>query len=264
MSRMRTMELTEEQLRAFNEAGAVTIDTPLTAQQIADAAAAMDRLLPFQEGNCRVSRTCDYDDPAILDIIQHPFFEAVARRVLEANEVHFFQTAILNAYPEPGVPFRFWQHVDIQYRLSDIQASPKRILCSFFLWLTDVNERRAPMMVRPGSHILLADRREHDPEWNNGGPPCVAPVMLKDLPDLPFAPPIPLTAKAGQVSVLTTAAVHGASTNVDTQLRRNLVFTFTAAGVPIGLPPGEERQKREYHAHLRACLRPERAHIIPT
>ena len=28
------------------------------------------------------------------------------------------------------------------------------MICSYFLWLTDVNERRAPMMVRPGSHRL--------------------------------------------------------------------------------------------------------------
>nr|CAA9239492.1 hypothetical protein AVDCRST_MAG63-1361 [uncultured Armatimonadetes bacterium] len=259
------MGLTDEQARAFDEAGAVTIDTPLTARQIAAAAAAMDRLLPFREGNPRPSRTCDYDDPALLDIIQHPFFEAAARRALAADEVHFFQTAILNAYPEPGVPFRFWQHVDIQYRLSDFLARPRRILCSFFLWLSDVNERRAPMMVRPGSHLLLARLREDDPAWDagGGGPPAVAPVMLADLPPLPFAPPVPLTARAGQVSVLTTATVHGASTNVDTQPRRNLVFTFAAAGVTIGLPPGEERQKREYHALLRARLRPERAHIVP-
>jgi ectoine hydroxylase-related dioxygenase (phytanoyl-CoA dioxygenase family) len=256
------LELTEEQVQQFDEDGAITVDTPLTAQQIADAAAAMDRLLPFREGHYRVSRTCDYYDSAIVDIIQHPFFEAVACQVLKAERVHFFQTAILNAYPEPNVPFSFWQHVDIQYRLSDFQAVPKRIICSFFLWLTDVNEKRAPMMVRPGSHLLLAERNENDPIWD-GDVPQVAPRMQKDLPHLPYAPPIPLIAKAGQVSILTTATVHGASTNVDTELRRNLVFTFTAAGVPIGLPPGEERQKREYQHELRSRLRPERAHIIP-
>ena len=254
--------LTEEQVRCFDEAGAVTIETPLTPRQIADAAAAMDRLLPFRDGQFRVSRTCDYDDPALVDILQHPFFEAVAKRVLQAEQVHFFQTAILNAYPEPGLPFDFWQHVDIQFRLSDFEAVPKRILCSFFLWLTDVNEKRAPMMVRPGSHLLLARRREN--ETDAGTVARVAPMMLKDLPDLPFAEPIPLTAKAGQVSVLTTATVHGASTNVDTELRRNLVFTFTAADVPIGLPPEEERQKREYHKVLRERMRPERVHLLPT
>jgi hypothetical protein len=257
--------LTEEQVRQFDEVGAVTIDTPLTPQQIAAAAAAMDRLLPFQEGQCRVSRTCDYDDPALVEIMEHPFFEAVARQVLQAEQVHFFQTAILNAYPEPGATFSFWQHVDIRYRLSDFEAVPKRILCSFFLWLTDVNEKRAPMMVRPGSHRLLAQLRQNETAPDDKeGIPHVAPVMLKDLPDLPYAEPIPLTAKAGQVSVLTTATVHGASTNVDSELRRNLVFTFTAADVPIGLPSKEETQKWQYYEILRGRVRPERAHIIPT
>ena len=53
-------QLTDDQVRQFNEAGVVTIDTPLTTRQIADAAAAMDRLLPFREGNYRPSKTCDY------------------------------------------------------------------------------------------------------------------------------------------------------------------------------------------------------------
>jgi ectoine hydroxylase-related dioxygenase (phytanoyl-CoA dioxygenase family) len=254
--------MTDEEVRQFNEAGAVTIDTPLTTQEVADAAAALDRLLPFDGQNPRPSRTCDYYDPALVAIIQHPFFEETARRVLQAPHVHFFQTAILVAYPEPETPFSFWQHVDIQYRLRDFQAVPKNILCSFFLWLSDVNEKRAPMMVRPGSHLLLGDYREHDPDWE-GDPPRVAPVPLANLPTLPYADPIPLTATAGQVSVLTTATVHGASVNVDSEPRRNFVLTFTAADVTIALPAGEEAQKREYHRELRARLRPERTHIIP-
>jgi ectoine hydroxylase-related dioxygenase (phytanoyl-CoA dioxygenase family) len=256
------MTMTEEEVHQFNKVGAVTLNTPLTAQEIADAAAALDRLLPFDGRNPRPSRTCDYYDPALLAIIQHPFFEETARRVLGAPSVHFFQTAILVAYPEPNTPFSFWQHVDIQYRLRDFQAVPRNILCSFFLWLSDVNEKRAPMMVRPGSHLLLAEYRENDPAWE-GDPPRVAPVPLANLPALPYADPVPLTATAGQVSVLTTATVHGASVNVDSEPRRNFVLTFTATDVTIALPAGEEAQKREYHRELRARLRPERTHIIP-
>ena len=254
--------MTDEEVRQFNEAGVVTMNTPLTAQEVSDAAAALDQLLPFDGNNHRPSRTCDYYDPALVAVIQHPFFEETAQRVLAAQNVHFFQTAILSAYPEPDTPFSFWQHVDIQYRLRDFQAVPRNIVCSFFLWLTDVNEKRAPMMVRPGSHLLLGDYREHDPAWK-GDPPRVAPVPLANLPALPYADPVPLTATAGQVSVLTTATVHGASVNVDSEPRKNFVLTFTAADVTIALPPAEEAQKRDYHRNLRARLRPERAHIIP-
>ncbi|MDX1932488.1 MAG: phytanoyl-CoA dioxygenase family protein [Capsulimonadales bacterium] len=255
------MRLTDEQVSAFDEQGVVTVDTPLTEQEIADACAAMDRLLPFDGRNPRPSRTCDYFDPALVDLLQHPFFEEVARQVLRADRVFFFQTAILNAYPEPEKPFGFWQHVDLQYRRSDFESTPRNLLCSFFLWLTDVNEQRAPMMVRPGSHLLLADENEKDQDWP--AVPMVAPVPEANLPKLPYADPIPLVARAGQVSVLTTATVHGASVNVDTERRRNLVLTFHADSVTIGLPAGEEQQKRDYHRALRPLFRPERVGILP-
>jgi hypothetical protein len=257
----RSEMMTEEDVQQFNEAGCVTIDTPLTPQEIADASAAMDRLLPFREGHYRPSLTCSYDDPALVNLIQRPFFEETARRVLEAEKVRFFQTAIVTAYPQPNTPFSFWQHVDIQYTLSDFQATPKNILCSFFLWLTDVNEKRAPMMARPGSHLLIAEVNERNSERRNGPPP-VAPLPMEKLPDLPYSDPIPLTAKAGQVSVLTTSMVHGASVNVDDEPRKDFVLTFAAEGVTIGLPPAEEAQKRDYHRRLRPLVRPERLHIL--
>ena len=94
--------MTDQEVQQFHADGAVTIDTPLTAQEIADASAALDKVLPFHEGNYRPSLTCSYYDPALLDILQHPFFEEVARRALKAEQVRFFQTAILTAYPQPG------------------------------------------------------------------------------------------------------------------------------------------------------------------
>ena len=206
--------------------------------------------------------TCSYEDPVLLDIIQHPFFEEVAKFALEADEVEFFQTAITMAYPQPNTPFSFEQHVDIQYCLSDFQAIPRRMICSYFLWLSDVNDRRAPMMYRPGSHLLLAEAREHDPNLR-GVVPKVEVVAQANLPALNYAEAIPITAKAGQVSVLTTSTVHGASVNVDTEPRSVLVITFTPAGVTIGLPPNQEAQRLAYNQELRQHLRPNRVHIIP-
>lgn len=253
--------MTPEELRQFDEAGCATIDTPLTEQEIADAVAAFDRLLPFDGRNPRPSMTCSYTDPALVALTAHPFFEEAAKQALRAERVHFFQSAILTAYPEPGKPFSFWQHVDIQYRTADFEAVPRNIICSFFLWLTDVNEQRAPMMVRPGSHMLLAEKNQRDGVGSDI--PVVAPVPQSGLPDLPYAEPIPLIAKAGQVSVLTTATVHGASVNVDTQPRRNFVLTFIADSVTIGLSPDEKKQRMDYVNALRPLMRPERRHILP-
>jgi hypothetical protein len=261
--------LNDQELKQFDEDGAVTIDTPLTAQQVAAASTALDRLLPLptptegQKQRYRAALTCSYLDPEIVDIIQHPFFEEIAKQTLRTDKVHFFQTAITAAYPEPNTPWSFEQHVDIQYGLSEFQSVPRGIICSYFLWLTDVNEQRAPMMVRPGSHLQIAEEREQHPE-TRGAAPAVAPAPLSRLPALNYADPIPLVAKAGQVSVLTTATVHGASVNVDDAVRQNLVITFTAAGVSIGLPPHEEAQRLEYNRQLSQRLRPERTHIVPS
>ena len=178
--------ISAEQLRVFEERGAVTIDTPLTTKEIAAAAATIDELLPFkaaepgQAPRFRYGATCNYYEPALLDLIQHPFFEAVAKRVLRADAIRFFQTAIVASYPQPGSEFSYDQHTDIQYSLEDWAATPRRVVCSFFLWLTDVNKRRAPMMYRPGSHRLVAAARSADPllkrrdagspRHQNGGP----------------------------------------------------------------------------------------------
>ncbi len=256
--------LSATEIEQFTTAGVATIDTPLRASQLAAASAVFDALLPPPDaGRFRVGQTCSYFDQPLLDLIQHPFFEEVAKRVLNAESVEFFQTAIATTYPQPDTPFSFDQHVDIQYTLSDLRATPRRMVCSFFLWLTEVNERRAPLMFRPGSQWLIAAEREKD-EALRQQPPCVAGVSLAQLPALAYAEPMPLLARAGQVSVLTTSAIHGASVNIDDQPRQVMVITFNAAGVEIGLPESQATAKRQYDQALRPRLRPERAHIVST
>jgi hypothetical protein len=259
--------IVEEEVALFVERGAVTIDTPLDAGQIEAASTALETLLPFapsapgQEARYRYSATCNYYDAALLDLIQHPFFEEVAQRVLRAQAVRFFQTAILATYPQHGVEFSYDQHIDLQYTLSDLQATPRRVVCTFFLWLTDVNEQRAPMMYRPASHQLLAREWEIWPELK-GEIPRVIGIPLSDLPAFDYAEPQPLLASAGQVTVLSTAMVHGASLNVDVASREVLVMTFTAADVKVALPAAQQEVKDLYAAELRKRLRPERVHLV--
>ena len=256
--------ITEQEIQQFSDVGAVTIDTPLTQQQLTTASAVFDRLLPGpgEKPRYRVSTTCTFYDPELLDIIQHPFFEEVAKRVLCADEVRFFQTAIVTTYPAPNTPFSFDQHVDVQYCLSDLDATPRRMVCSYFLWIEDVTEKRAPLMYRPGSHRLIAKERENRPKLK-GSAAHVEGVSLAGLPQLDYADPIPVVARAGQATVLTTAMVHGASINVDTLPRKAMVITFTAEGVEIGLPQNQADVKRDYDRELKKRLRPERAHIVP-
>jgi ectoine hydroxylase-related dioxygenase (phytanoyl-CoA dioxygenase family) len=258
--------ISDTAIQQFYRDGAVTIDTPLTASQLDRAVKALDRLVPeisSTDGNKRhrAGATCSFFDPELLDIIQHSFFEAVAQQVLQTESVRFFQAAIVNSYPQPGVPFGFDQHIDMQYRSADLEAVPKRIVCSFFLWLSDVTPPRAPLIFRPGSHRCLAEAWEKDEDLHHEMP-RVKGIKLDQLPALDFAEPQPLLANAGQVTVLTTGMVHGASVNLDTEPRRAFVITFHAKGLRVGLPQQQEETKRAYDEELRKLLRPERVHIV--
>jgi hypothetical protein len=252
--------ISDGDVQRFLDEGAITIDTPLPPDAIRAGAAVVDARLPAIAPdanaaiNYRYGETCSFFDPALIALIEHPFFEDTARRVLDADDVRIFQTAITIVYPQPGAHWGFEQHVDVHYRQSDWQAHPRRIICSFFLWLCDVNAKRAPMVCRPGSHRLLAStgRRGH---------PHVAGVGLDGLPPHDYAKPVPILARAGQVSVVTTGMVHGASVNVDDQPRRALVMTYTARGVRIDLPAEQEIDRRRYLRTLREHLSPARRHI---
>ncbi len=117
------------------------------------------------------------------------------------------------------------------------------------------------MMYRPASHQLLAREWEIWPELK-GEIPRVIGIPLSDLPAFDYAEPQPLLASAGQVTVLSTAMVHGASLNVDVASREVLVMTFTAADVKVALPAAQQEVKDLYAAELRKRLRPERVHLV--
>jgi len=253
--------ITEQQIERFDIDGAVTIDTPLTTSEIASASAAISDHLPFREPRYRYVAGSDFFAQPLLDLIQHPFFEEVAKRVLRADGVKLFQSAIACTYPQLGVEFSFDQHTDIQYCRSDLQAEPRRMLCSYFLWISDVNDRRAPLMFRPESHLLIGTEREKNSS-TRGVVPTVEGVKMSNLPELPYVDPIPIVAKAGQVSVLTTSTVHGASVNLDSEPRKAFIVTFHASEVEIGLPANQAEMKHKYDRELKRRLRPERLHIL--
>jgi hypothetical protein len=254
------VSISDDDVQRFLDDGAITIDTPLSPELVTAGAAVVDARLPLAPStsdaplNYRYGETCSFFDPALLTLIEHPFFEDTASRIVDSAEVGIFQTAITIVYPQPGASWGFEQHVDVHYREHDWRAHPRRIICSFFLWLSDVNARRAPMVCRPGSHRLLArgGRRGH---------PHVAGVGLEGLPQHDYSEPVPILARAGQVTVLTTGMVHGSSVNVDDEPRRALVMTYTARGVRIDLPAEQEIERRRYLRTLGEHLSPARRHI---
>ena len=253
--------ITESEIKQFEEVGAVTIDTPFTQKEIEGISLAFDRLMPFdgpkdgKPARFRVGQRY-FLEPELLDVIQHPFLEGVAKKTLRAKSVHFWNTTSIVSYPESGAEFSFSEHVDVKYSLSDLDSVPKKMLCSCLLWLSDVNERRAPLMYRPGSHRLIAEEVEKSGTYIND------PVVLREIPNLPFSDPVPLQAKAGQMTVCTTAMIHGPSINVDTEPRKVMFVVFEPDGFEIFANMKSKDERMKYYQKLKGFLRSDRLGIL--
>lgn len=260
--------LTDRQLAGFDADGAVTVDTPLTDGQLADLRKTLDGLFPPADADIvqrrpRCTRTGDFFDPALIELMQMPFFETVAMQVLRAPAVVLNNCALAKTYPTPHAPFTFEQHTDVQYVLSDLQARPRRIVCGFFIWLDEVNDQRAPLMIRPGSHRQIAHWRQQ--RVNEADNPAVRGTLFDDLPPLDYAQPQPVVAHAGQATVLTTAVIHGPSVNVDTRPRYTCHLSLKPKGFDVPhSDPDKDKARRQFIESLQPHLQPDRQHLATT
>ncbi len=118
---------TDAQLAQYVEQGAVTIDSPFTTEQTDRAEAAWDRL---KEGG----RGTPYEDPDYVEMIQHPYLEEVAKKLLRSDAVHLWwglaphdRPPAKPPYTESGDQWARGCHVDIQATLEDFDATPRRM-----------------------------------------------------------------------------------------------------------------------------------------
>ena len=276
------LSLTAAQLDEYDRVGAVTVDAGLTRAELARAEAAFDRLCAFNDLGVPAGQYSPdhryrvggggtaYTQP-LLDVLQHPNLEQVAKQVLRAGDVHFFQTAATASYPEPlsaagKNATRPHFHIDTQMSLADFEATPRRTVGMMWLWLTDVTPTRAPLMFHPGSHRTIATT------WDAQLRPLLPRVQGVAAQDSLLShlvphlqPATPVLAKAGQMTILTTGLLHSASPNHDPSgVRKVFLTTFTAAGVTMGGPPNQLEGKVTFDSWLLPRLRPERRHLIPT
>ena len=270
--------LSPAQLRTFDEVGAVTLDAlgdrhhPLIdgLEQMLDTHAAPS------EGGEQAHRSMVPMDtrmatPAFLDWVSSEWLEKVACELLRTDRVQFFQSGSCGcAYPqqrpadgsygtsdEDAERWRrenFSGHVDTWVSLDDWQATPRRTILLFWLWLNDVDIHRSPMMFCPGSHIPIAaaNQQRGAPLVPHAGASVYGSYKLDTAGDgsgIPVSPdpsvlaaPQPLLAKRGQVTALTTSTYHNASPNFDdgpgalpSRARKWINIMFTPADVRVGI-----------------------------
>lgn len=238
------------------------MEGPFSNAEIASANDLFDNILSTDEvtAGSRATRFNDFYDPELLGLAQNPALEDIAKAVLRTSDVVFNCMAITRTHPAPGEEFRASPHVDNRYTLTDWQATPRGMLVSIFIWLTDVTMNRAPMMIFPGSHLQMARHFEAHPGEVNE-----MPVDKDEIPEFPLSEPQYLCIRAGQITVLTTGTVHGATANTGTRDRRVLAVSFMArsAPVPFSSVTEERSDYRKFYRDLLQYLRPERRHLVP-
>ena len=271
--------ITDAQLTEYEERGAVTIDSPFTEEQLDRAEAAWDRL--NQNGKP------PYEDPDYIEIIQHPYFEDVAQKVLRAQAVHLWWGLAPHSRAPSEPPYGDYKdqwtrgcHTDLQATLEDFDATPRRMRAELWFWLNDVPVDRGAMRILPGSHrhimaywskVLTDEHKAQLPRVHGLRPipvPKTATAFPEHIPDLIDKPwvdcePTPFVAKRGQILVLCSAGLHSAWQNEDSAPRKAMGTAWVAEGVSCGLPKNQRDELIDFFPKLRQKLDPSRAHIAP-
>ena len=157
-----TTMITDEEIARFERDGAVVIDGPFV-----DSPAMLDYLEAgwdrLYDGEVKRTDQPAYAEQAYVDCIGHPFFEAVAKKVLRADEVGLFWGNQPHARPPWPGPFKSapeqWMsgcHIDIQATMEDFDATPRRARCELWHWVNDVPEHRGAMRAPTPPHPLPA------------------------------------------------------------------------------------------------------------
>lgn len=258
------MVITDQQIATYERDGAVIIDGPFI-----DSPAALDRCEAgwdrlHDAAGVRPTGRAAWEEPAFVECIGHPFFEAVAKRVLRAEEVGLFWGfgSSLHSRPPSPPPYATqadqWArgcHTDIQATLADFEAVPRRARCELWHWVNDVPAHRGAMRVLLGSHRLVlshwgqtltAEHKQMLPRVH-GLSPTPSPGRAS-FPEQ-IAPPIDggkpweqrepsaMTARRGQILVLCSSALHSAWQNEDSVSRKAFGGgTWIPRGVGGGLP----------------------------
>ena len=167
-----TTMITDDEIARFERDGAVVIDGPFV-----DSPAMLDYLEAgwdrLYDGEVKRTDQPAYAEQAYVDCIGHPFLEAVAKKVLRADEVGLWwgvgQGHARPPWPGPfDSPSEQWAsglHIgehrnglqacrrltqtfaaaDIQATMEDFDATPRRARCELWHWVNDVPEHRGAM-----------------------------------------------------------------------------------------------------------------------
>ena len=264
--------LTPAQIDTYHRTGAIVVPDVLSPAEVAELSRVTDDFVARARGLTGHTDIYDLEDshtpeaPRVRRIkaphLHHPAYAALARhpRILAVLAALWgpdirFDTAKLNmkcagfgAAVEWHQDWAFYPHTNDS-------------LAAVGVMMDDMAMENGPLLVVPGSHT--------GPTFDHhaGGVFCGA--MDPARRDVDYEAAVPLTGRAGSITVHHVRAVHGSAPNLSDRDRRRLLFQFRAAdawpllGFPAGIEAfdalmvsGQPREPRLAPAPVRLPLPP--------
>ncbi len=235
--------LTQAEIETYREIGAIVVPDVLSAEEVAELSRVTDGFVAGARGLSDHNDIYDLEDshtpeaprvrrikaphqhhPAYARLVRHPRIIAVLQD-LWGPDIRF-DTAKLNmksagfgAAVEWHQDWAFYPHTNDD-------------LAAVGVMMDDMELANGPLLIVPGSH------RGPVFDHHAGGVFCGA--MDPARGEVDFSSAIPLTGKAGSITVHHVRAVHGSAPNSSTRDRRLLLFQFRASDAwpLLGFPAG--------------------------
>lgn len=266
--------LTQAQIAEYNEVGAIVVPDVLTPDEVRTLRSVTDGFVERARGLTGHTDIYDLEDshtaetPRVRRIkaahLHHAAYAALTRhpRIVGVLQDLWgphvrFDTAKLNMKCAGfGAPVEWHQDWAFYPHTNDD-------LAAVGVMFDDMAMANGPLMIVPGSH--------RGPIFDHHADGVFCGAMDPGNHDVDYASAIPLTGKAGSITVHHVRAVHGSAPNLSDQDRRLLLFQFRSAdawpilGFPAGIAAfdalmvaGETQQPRLEPVPVRLPLPPAR------
>jgi phytanoyl-CoA hydroxylase len=237
--------LTQAQIQEYHEVGAIVVPDVLSAEELAELCRVTDGFVERAGAVTAHNEIYDLEDshtpqqprvrrikaphlhhPAFAHLVRHPNIVAVLKDLWGPNIR--FDTAKLNMKSAGfGAPVEWHQDWAFYPHTNDD-------LAAVGVMMDDMELQNGPLMIVPGSH--RGPIHDHHADGRFCG------AMDPTRKEVDYASAIPLTGRAGSITVHHVRAVHGSAPNTSAKPRRLLLFQFrTADAWPLlGFPAGIE------------------------
>jgi len=224
--------LTQAQIDRYNEIGAIVVPDVLTAEEVRVLSDVTDGFVERARGltahtdiydledshtaeqpRVRRIKAADRHHPAYAALTRHPGIIAVLQS-LWGPDIRFDAAKLNMKCAGFGAPVEWHQDWAFYPHTNDS-------LAAVGVMFDDMAIQNGPLMIVPGSH--------KGPVFDHHADGVFCGAMDPANRDVDYRAVIPLTGKAGSITVHHVRAVHGSAPNVSDRDRRLLLFQFRAA-----------------------------------